>query len=186
MKRSRVLWLAAALALFAAPLRAQTLFGLIPDDNPQNGRDVYRLRVRQEVTVLLGHLKHAWDVDDARAAAALYTRDGVLVGPTGDMTRRDSLQAKLGQVFEGAGSLRFSVLDFDVSGEMAYVRGQMAYATEHPSPAGDAQTESFVLVARRQRDDVWLIRSLTLVPMAAMAPAPAAGAAPPAAAPPGT
>ena len=184
MKLSRASWLAAALLLFAAPLPAQTLHGIIPDENPQNRPDVYLLRVRQEVTMMLGSWKRAWDADNARAAADLFTRDGLFVGLSGDETRtRDSLRAKLAEVFAEAGALRFSVLDFDVSGEMAYVRGQMAYATEGASAAGAAQAESYVLIARRQRDDVWLIRSLTLIPLATP-PAAAAPAVP--AAPPGT
>jgi uncharacterized protein (TIGR02246 family) len=182
MKVARLPWLAAALLLVAAPLRAQTLFGLIQEENPANNRDLYRLRVRQEVTALLGGWKRAWDADNARAAADLYTRDGLFVTPVGDETRtRDSLRVKLAEVFTGAGALTFSVQDFDFSGEMAYARGQMAYA----APGGDAQIEAFVLVARRQRDDVWLIRSLTLIPQTAATPAAApTAAAAPAAAPP--
>lgn len=179
MKRFPAIWLAAALALTAAPLHAQTLFGLIPDENPQNGRDAYRMRVRAEVMGLLGRWKQVWDADDIRAATDLWTRDGVLVEPGGDMTRsRDSVRVKLQQVLESAGSLRFSVMDFDMSGDMAYVRGAMAYSTDHPSAGGGAQTDSFVLIARRQRDDVWLIRSLTLIPMAAPAPAAPTASAP--------
>jgi hypothetical protein len=88
---------------------------------------------------------------------------------------------KLAEVFGSAGSLSFSVQDFDVSGEMAYMRGQMAYAGEGAAAAGGSHVQSFVLIALRQRDDVWLIRSLTLIPMAAATSAPAA---PPAAAAP--
>lgn len=186
MKLARLPWLAAALLLVAAPLRAQTLFGLIQEENPQNNRDLYRLRVRQEVTALLGNWKRAWDADNARAATDLYTRDGLFVTPVGDETRtRDSLRVTLAEVFTGAGALTFSVQDFDFSGEMAYARGQMAYATGGAGTGGGTQLEAFVLVARRQRDDIWLIRSLTLIPLTAAAPAaaPAAMAAP-AAAPP--
>lgn len=177
MKLSRVLWLAAVPALFAVPLRAQGLYGLAPDGDPHNRPDSYRLRVRQEVLVLLGSWKRAWDADDAGAGAALYTRDGVFVGPRGEQVEsRDSLRAALGRMMGAAGALRFSVLDFDTSGEMAYVRGEMVFATDSTAPAGAAQTGSYVLVARRQREDQWRIRSLTLVPLPA--PAPAAAAAP--------
>jgi uncharacterized protein (TIGR02246 family) len=191
MKLIRATWLAAALLAFAAPLQAQTLFGLIPDENPQNGREAYRLRVRQEVIGLLGSWKRAWDADNTRAAADLYTRDGLFVGPAGDEVQsRDSLRAKLEAVFAGAGALRYSVTDFDFSGEMAYMRGQMAYPAGSAAASGESKIETFILVARRQRDDVWLIRSLTLVPLAAAPAAPPAAAAPTApptpVAPPGT
>jgi hypothetical protein len=87
MKLIRAWWLAAALLLVAAPLSAQTLFGRIPDENPENRPDVYRMRVRHEVTMLLGSWKRAWDTNNARAAADLYTRQGLFVGPSGDETR---------------------------------------------------------------------------------------------------
>ena len=186
MKISRSLWLAAAAALMlSAPLRAQGLYGLAPEGDPANRRDMYRLRVRQEVLGLLGRWKRAWDTDDARAAVELYTRDGVLVGPHGEMVAtRDSLRTELERVMGGAGALRYSVLDFDTSGEMAYARGEMVFATDSAAAGSQPQTGSFVLVAKRQREDVWLIRSLTLVPLPPSVPASAA--APPAAAPPGS
>jgi len=188
MKLSRSLWLAAvAAALLSAPLRAQGLYGLAPEGDPANRTDAYRLRVRQEVLGLLGSWKRAWDTDNAGAAANLYTRDGVLVGPHGEQVQtRDSLRAAVGRLMHDAGALRYSVLDFDTSGEMAYVRGEMVFATDASASAGQPQTGSFVLVAKRQREDVWLIRSLTLVPLASSAPAAAPAAAPTAAPPSGT
>lgn len=181
MKRS--LWLAAALSLLAAPLPAQTLFGLAPDENPVNNRDAYRTRVRHEVTVLLGQWKQAWDRDDGRAAADLYTRDGVFVDPAGHESRsRDSLRVKLAGVFGGAGTLRWSIQDFDFSGDMAFVRGQMLYATEAAGPDAPAPGASYMLIARRQRDDVWLIRSLALLPATEPpSPTPTGGSSPAAA-----
>ena len=181
MKLSRSLCLAAAaVGLLAVPLRAQGLYGLAPEGDPGNRRDMYRLRVRQEVLGLLGSWKRAWDTDNAGAAADLYTRDGILVGPHGEQVQtRDSLRAELGRMMHGAGALRYSVLDFDTSGEMAYVRGEMVFATDAPDSTGQPQTGSFVLVARRQREDVWLIRSLTMVPLASAPPAAAPAAAPP-------
>ena len=176
MKRS--LWLAAALSLLAAPLPAQTLFGLAPEENPANSRDVYRTRVRHEVTILLGQWKQAWDQDNGRVAADLYTRDGVFVDPVGNETRsRDSLRVKLAAVFGGAGSLRWSIQDFDFSGDMAFVRGQMLYATE-AAPDAPAPGASYVLSARRQRYDVLLIRSLDLIPATETASGAAPAAAP--------
>ena len=148
--------------------------------------------MRQEVIGLLGKFKRAWDTDDAGEAAELYTRDGWFVGPGGDETKsRDSVQVKLGEVFAAAGALRYSVIDFDFSGEMAYARGQMAYPAGSAAASGESKIETFVLIARRQRDDVWLIRSLTLIPLTAPptpstppAGAPAAAAPAPPAAPP--
>jgi uncharacterized protein (TIGR02246 family) len=148
------------------------------EENPQNKPDVYRMRVRQEVTGLLGNWKRAWDRDDASDAAQLYTRDGVFVTPEGDEVRtRDSLQVHLEGLFRASGTLGFSVQDFETSGELAFIRGQMAY----PGAAGDTQprvVETFVLIARRGRDDHWFIRTLALMP--ALPPEPATGAAPPA------
>jgi len=164
--------LAAALSSTAAS--AQTgLFGLIPNENPANAPSAYVLRVKQELTTLIGNYKRAWDRDNAEAAAALYTRDG-RVGIEGQEAQsRAAIQQRLAQVLPIAGQLHFSVMDFDTSGEMAFVSGQMSYA------AGDqpGQSMDYVLVAKRGRGDEWLIRSLLLTPTAT-APAPAAAAAP--------
>jgi uncharacterized protein (TIGR02246 family) len=176
LKPIRVVLSAAALCAVAVPARAQ-LFGLAPEGARENERDVYRLRVRQEVTGLLGNLKAAWDRDDARKAAELYVREGVLVTGAGDEARsKPAVLARLEQLLPTAGPLQFSLQDFDTSGDMAFVRGTMSYA---PADGAAPLTETYVLIAKRQRGDEWLIRSLT---MSAAPPAPAAPAAVPAAA----
>jgi uncharacterized protein (TIGR02246 family) len=181
MKLSRALPLFLLLLAGAAPaLGAQSLQGLIQDENPANNRDAYRLRVRQEVTGLLGSWKRAWDRDNAGEAAGLYTRDGVFVTAAGDEVRgRDSLQTHLQSLLGSSGPLQYSIQDFEFSGEMAFMRGQMAYV----GPGGETQPrvmETFVLIARRGRGDQWLIRSLALMPLLPAervtgAPAPANG-----------
>ncbi|HYH80793.1 MAG TPA: SgcJ/EcaC family oxidoreductase [Longimicrobium sp.] len=169
---------ALALAIAAPAAHAQTLFGLIPAENPGNIPSVYALRVKQEVTALIGSYKRAWDRDNADAAAALYTRDGRMVFGAQEAQSRAAIQERLAQVLPSAGQLHFSVMDFDTSGEMAFVSGQMSIA------AGDQPGESmdYVLVARRGRGDEWLIRTLVLTAAAqpATTPAPATAAAPPA------
>ncbi|HEU4557468.1 MAG TPA: hypothetical protein VFS20_06440, partial [Longimicrobium sp.] len=62
---------AAAIALCSTTGRAQTLHGLIPNENPANAPSAYLLRVKQEVTMLIGSYKRAWDRHNAQAAAAL-------------------------------------------------------------------------------------------------------------------
>jgi len=154
-----------ALAVLAIPLaapaaRAQTLFGLIPNENPANSPSAYAQRVKQEVTNLIGSYKRAWDRDNPDAAAALYTRDGRLVADGQEAQSRAGIQQRLAQLLPAAGQLHFSVMDFDTSGEMAFVSGQMSWA------AGDepGQSLDYVLVARRGRGDEWLIRTLVLAP----------------------
>jgi uncharacterized protein (TIGR02246 family) len=176
MKLLRPLALAAlAVALAAPAARAQTLFGLIPNENPANSPSAYALRVKQEVTGLIGSYKRAWDRDDTQAAAALYTRDGRMVSDGQEAQSRAAIQQRLAQVLPAAGQLHFSVMDFDTSGDMAFVSGQMSYA------AGDeaGQSLDYVLVARRGRGDEWLIRTLVLTSAApATTAASASGPAP--------
>jgi uncharacterized protein (TIGR02246 family) len=172
---------ALAVALAAPAARAQTLFGLIPDENPANSSSAYALRVKQEVTALIGGFKRGWDRDDPEAAAALYTRDARLVAHGQEAQSRTGIQQRLAQLLPAAGQLPFSVMDFGTSGEMAFVSGQMSWA------AGDEPGQSLdsVLVARRGRGDEWLIRTLVLTPpppstapaTAAPATTPPAGAA---------
>jgi len=172
---------ALAVALAAPAARAQTLFGLIPNENPANSPSAYALRVKQEVTNLIGSYKRAWDRHNPEAAAALYTRDGRLVADGQEAQSRAGIQQRLAQLLPAAGQLHFSVMDFDTSGEMAFVSGQMSWA------AGDepGQSLDYVLVARRGRGDEWLIRTLVLTatpqgasPATASAPASVPAAAP--------
>jgi ketosteroid isomerase-like protein len=175
MKLLRPLALAAlAVALHAGAARAQTgLYGLIPNENPANAPSMYTLRVKQEVTALIGSYKRAWDRDNAEDAAALYTRDGRIVIEGQDAQTRALVQQRLAELLPGAGPLNFSVMDFDTSGEMAFVSGQMSYGSAG-QPGASAE---YVLVARRGRNDAWLIRSLVLMPTAHATPAPAPAAA---------
>jgi uncharacterized protein (TIGR02246 family) len=186
MKLRRTLSLALLLlASTAARGAAQTMQGLIHEEDPQNNRELYGLRVRQEVTGLLGQWKRAWDRNADGEAAALYAREGVFVSARGDeVSGRDELRRSFATIFGTAGTLRFGLIDFDFSGELAFVRGQMAWSD---TPAGGAevpQVRNFVLIAKRQRGDIWLIRSLMLAP-AVLEPVPAAATStPPPAAPP--
>src|SRR3954469_1908460 len=137
---------ALAVSLSATAARAQTgLFGLIPNENPANAPSAYVLRVKQEITTLIGGYKRAWDQDNAAAAAAFYPRDGRVVIEGQEAQSREAVQQRLAQILPGAGQLHYSVMDFDTSGEMAFVSGQMSYA------AGDqpGQSMDYVLVARR-------------------------------------
>ena len=176
MKLHKPLALAAlAVSLTAGAARAQTLYGLIPAENPANAPSAYQARVRQEVTSLIGSYKRAWDRHNAQAAAALYTRDGRVMMEGQDAQTRALVEQRLADVLPHAGPLHFSVMDFGTSGEMAFVSGQMSYA------AGDqpGQSMEYVLVALRSRGDEWQIRSLVLMPAAtAAAPAPATAAVP--------
>ena len=166
---------ALAISLSASTARAQTgLFGLIPSENPANAPNAYALRVKQEVTGLIGSYKREWDRDNAEAAAALYTRDGRIVIEGEDAQSRDLVRQRLAQLLPGAGPLNFSVMDFDTSGEMAFVSGQMSYG-QGDQPATSME---YVLVARRGRNDQWLIRSLVLMPTGAASAIPATTAAP--------
>lgn len=178
MKLFRPLALAAvAVSLQAASGHAQTLFGLIPNENPGNAPSAYILRVKQEVTTMIGSYKRAWDRHNAQAAAALYTRDGRMLMEGQEAQSRPQIQQRLEEVLPNTGQLHYSIMDFDTSGDMAFVSGQMSYA------AGDQAGPSmeYVLVAKRSRGDEWFIRSLVLMPAAsapASTPAAATAAAP--------
>jgi uncharacterized protein (TIGR02246 family) len=179
MKHLRPLACAALAALLSAPaVHAQALPGLVPSEPAGNAPSMYVLRVKQEVTGMIGAFKQAWDRHDADAAAALYTRDARMVSGGQEIQDRAAIREHIAGLLATAGPLRFSVLDFDTSGEMAFVSGQMSF--DAATPGGHAQ--DYVLVARRGRGDRWLIRALLLTPLEAE---PAPTAATPASAPPG-
>jgi uncharacterized protein (TIGR02246 family) len=181
MKLSRILSLSILVgACLTGRAAAQTMQGLIHEEDPQNNREIYGLRVRQEVTGLLGQWKRAWDRNADGEAAELYARDGVFVSARGDeVSGRDELKRYFSTLFAPAGILRFGLIDFDFSGELAFVRGQMAWSDTPPGGAEVPQVQNFVLIAKRQRGDIWLIRSLLLAP-AVLDPIPAPAASTPA------
>lgn len=157
----RALCLAGALALASAvPARAQ-LYGMVPAEDHASDRDLYRARIRQEVTVLMGSLKRAWDAKNAGAAVGLYARDGVLVGEDGqEVSARDELRAAMERIFASRTLSSYAVRDFDTSFDLAFMRGEMSSAMAD----GSQRIQPFILVAHRQRGDAWQIRSLLLLP----------------------
>jgi hypothetical protein len=52
--------------------------------------------------------------------------------------------------------------DYDLSGELAFVRGTMVYELQHLNAAGTQETVTYAMVLRRQRNDDWLIQEHVL------------------------
>ena len=157
----RALCISGALAVASTASAHAQLYGMVPPEDHASDRDIYRARIRQEVTTLVGALRRAWSAKNGGAAADLYTRDGVLVLENGDEVRsRDSLRAGMEQIFASRSMSSFAVRDFDTSFDLAYMRGEMSSAMAD----GTQRIQPFVLIAHRQRGDTWQIRSLALLP----------------------
>jgi hypothetical protein len=68
--------------------------------------------------------------------------------------------------------------DYDLSGELAVVRGTMIYELLHDQLPGTQETATYTMVLRRQRSDDWLIQQHMLAGALALPEAKKASAAP--------
>lgn len=99
----------------------------------------------------------AFNRGDAKACAALYTRDAVVFLPgRGPVEGRESIEAFLGEyIAAGARLTSVNPIKLGASGDVGYCAGTCRFDT----PAGDGSTVSeigkFVTVFQRQPDGSW-------------------------------
>jgi uncharacterized protein (TIGR02246 family) len=165
--KPHVRFLAAALLAAAAALPAAAQGRNVPGataSDPMGDIGSYKTNVRNQVDAMLAAWRQAWDSDDVRSLAGLYTRDAVLLTSAGEPVRsRGAIQERLAAALPKLGSVQTMRLDFGTSGEIAYVSGQVLY--EVPAENGGAaalRTGTFMVVAERQWDDSWQIQSQTI------------------------
>ncbi|MEP6858491.1 MAG: hypothetical protein ABI994_08890 [Gemmatimonadales bacterium] len=68
--------------------------------------------------------------------------------------------------------------DYDLSGELAVVRGTMIYELQHDQLPGTQETATYTMVLRRQRSDDWLIQQHMLAGALTLPETMKAGATP--------
>lgn len=121
-----------------------------------------RLAAMQGTTELLQRWMEAWNGDDARGLAELYTEEAVLFPPgsSSQIRGRDAIGRYLEGSLAEAGEIRLQLADFDGAERLAYAVGTFIYtsgARVDDSVAAPAERGVFLLVVRRDGDE-WRIR----------------------------
>ena len=149
--------------LAAAPL-AHAQIGRGGDQPaPNAAATAYRTEVRNRLNQLVIQLAGAWDASDPGDAAALYATGGVIVlGPDQTIQGRDAIRSAFASTLHRMRGVVLTIDGYDLSGELAFVRGTMAYELMHDNALGTQETATYAMVFRRQRNDDWLIQDHVL------------------------
>ena len=122
--------------------------------------NAYRTDVRNRLNQLVIHLAGAWDNSDPKEAASLYTdRGSIILGPEMTIEGKKSISAAFAATLRHMRGVVLTIDDYDMSGELAFVRGTMIYEIMHEGSPGTQETVTYTMVLRRQRNDDWLIQS---------------------------
>jgi ketosteroid isomerase-like protein len=147
------------LALFA-PRRITAQIGRGGDQPaPKAVANAYRSEVRNVLNQLVIQLAGTWDSPDPKIAASFYAERGVIVlGPERTIEGRAAIRSAFGSTLRQMRGVVLTIDDYDLSGELAVVRGTMMYELLHDHLPGTQETVTYTMVLRRQRSDDWLIQ----------------------------
>lgn len=127
---------------------------------PNAVANAYRAEVRNRINHLVIQLAGAWDRSDPGEAASLYAQRGVIVlGPERTIEGREAIRSAFESTLSRMRGVVLTIDDYDLSDELAFVRGTMMYELLHDRVAGTQETVVFTMVLRRQRNDDWLIQA---------------------------
>jgi ketosteroid isomerase-like protein len=157
-----VFYVAAFAAVPSHPVSAQ--IGRGGDQPAPNAvANAYRSEVRNRLNSLVIQLAGAWDASDPKQPTAFYSDRAVIVlGPERTIEGRDAIRSAFGSTLRHMRGVVLTIDDYDLSGELAVVRGTMIYELLHDQLPGTQETATYSMVLRRQRSDDWLIQQLML------------------------
>jgi uncharacterized protein (TIGR02246 family) len=162
MRRHRVFSILGPMALaLIVPRQLSAQIGRGGDQPVPNAvANAYRSEVRNRLNQLVIRLAGAWDAADPAEAAGFYTDKGVIVlGPDRTIEGRDAIRSAFGLTLRHMRGVVITIDDYDLSGELAVVRGTMIYELLHDQLPGTQETAAYTMVLRRQRSDDWLIQA---------------------------
>lgn len=151
---------AAFFSLAAAPrLSAQReLFGM-GGSGAAEVRRQFEAEARQQVSALLLDYESAWGSRDVAALARLYAPGATLYpAGSGTLTGRDGIRDYFGALLPRVGPLRTQMMEFRVSGDLAFTTLQARYV-EGDGPSGRSVAATDVMVLRRSVVGAWSIVS---------------------------
>ncbi|HEX8693273.1 MAG TPA: nuclear transport factor 2 family protein [Longimicrobium sp.] len=166
----------AAAALAAHPAAAQReMYGLGGSAN--DGRRQFEAEARQQVGALLADFESAWGSDDPRALTELYAGSATFYPAEGGMlTGRGSIRDYFARLLPKVEPVRTSVVEFKVSGDLAFATVQVAYKVRDAAGAERSFIGTDVFVLRKAWAAPWSIVSHYAKPESLAAPAAAATA----------
>jgi ketosteroid isomerase-like protein len=155
-------YIAAFAGMVSHPLSAQ--IGRGGDQPAPNAvANAYRSEVRNRLNSLVIQLAGAWDASDPKQPSAFYSdRAVIILGPERTIEGRDAIRSAFGSTLRHMRGVVLTIDDYDLSGELAVVRGTMIYELLHDQLPGTQETATYTMVLRRQRSDDWLIQQLML------------------------
>lgn len=165
MNRIRMASFFGAVALYvSSPYALSAQIGRGGDQPAPNAvANAYRSEVRNRLNSLVIQLAGAWDGSDPKQPAAFYTDKAVIVlGPERTIEGREAIRSAFGSTLRHMRGVVLTIDDYDLSGELAFVRGTMIYELLHDQLPGTQETATYTMVLRRQRSDDWLIQQLML------------------------
>jgi uncharacterized protein (TIGR02246 family) len=164
MKKLRQFAVVLSSAVLALPATTSAQIGRGGDQPAPNAiANAYRTDVRNRLNQLVIQLAGAWDATDPREASNLYAERGTIVlGPEMTIEGRNKIKAAFAATLRHMRGVVLTIDDYDMSGELAFVRGTMIYEILHEGGAGTQETVTYTMVLRRQRNDDWLIQSQML------------------------
>jgi uncharacterized protein (TIGR02246 family) len=161
MKGSRILLvLTTAVAMLVAH-EARAQIGRGGDQpSPDAVGNAYKTEVRNKLNQLVIRLSGAWDATDPKEASSLYTEKGVIIlGPERTIEGRDAIRTAFDATLRHMRGVVLTMDDYDLSGELAFIRGTMIYELNHERAASTQETVTYTMVLRRQGDDEWRIQA---------------------------
>jgi ketosteroid isomerase-like protein len=159
---SRVLAVA-AFAVMSAPIPAHAQPGMGGNVGKLRGEAAfYRAHVRNQLTSLLSNLSGLWDDSNPGLATALYMPNATIVlGADEIIEGRDKIRAAFAGKLGKMRGVHITMDEFDLSDELAYVRGTMSYELIRPGAEAARESAAFAMMLRVRRDE-WLIQSHVL------------------------
>ena len=139
---------------------------------------VYRAHVRNVLASLLGNLGGLWDDSNPAQPSAFYAQNGnIVLGPDeilqGRAKIRTAFAGKLGRMR----GVHMTMDEFDLSDELAFVRGTMSYELIHAGTTATRETAAFAMILRVKRDE-WLIQTHVIGGKPILQDEPASGKSP--------
>jgi len=135
----------------------------------------HRARVQNQVANLIAELGDRWDRDKPAEVARMYASNGkIVLGPQKSIEGRDEIRKAFAGSLNQMRSVMFTMEEYDLSGELAYIRGTMRYELLNGVDQRPSLEVATFTMSLRQRWDDWLIVSHTIGSGPALPQAPVA------------